>query len=236
MGGKGEGGRGEGEGRGVRGRAANRCARASLSLRLSLACSSASVGFCPSDRMTVPSSLVVMVPSPSLSKRANASCGRRRGGGDEKNEGRDGKGLPPTVPRGRPRKNARGQTRVAGEEQSGVGGDADGERARGPRREGIGGGPLPRLPLPACPSHLELRDLLVGELGHRGERVRGGTGGGDKEKGKGKKNSVEGGGAVFFCSPHTSPPRPPPPTARDLRSHSEKQREPHAKMRFDGKD
>merc|ERR1719271_1755108 len=31
--------------------------------------SSASVGFCPRERMTVPSSLVVIVPSPSLSKR-----------------------------------------------------------------------------------------------------------------------------------------------------------------------
>ena len=41
---------------------------------LSFTCSSASVGFWPRDRMTVPSSLVVMVPSPSLSKRANASC------------------------------------------------------------------------------------------------------------------------------------------------------------------
>ena len=35
--------------------------------------SSASVGFCPRDRITVPNSFVVMVPSPSLSKRENAS-------------------------------------------------------------------------------------------------------------------------------------------------------------------
>ena len=34
---------------------------------------SASVGFCPSDLMTVPSSLVVIVPSPSLSNRLKAS-------------------------------------------------------------------------------------------------------------------------------------------------------------------
>ena len=38
-----------------------------------MSCNSASVGFCPSDRITVPSSLVVIVPSPSLSKRLNAS-------------------------------------------------------------------------------------------------------------------------------------------------------------------
>ena len=31
------------------------------------------MGFWPSERMTVPSSLVVMVPSPSLSKSENAS-------------------------------------------------------------------------------------------------------------------------------------------------------------------
>merc|ERR1719434_499964 len=35
--------------------------------------SSASVGFWPRERITVPSSLVVMVPSPSLSKRLKAS-------------------------------------------------------------------------------------------------------------------------------------------------------------------
>merc|ERR1719335_477341 len=34
-----------------------------------MSCSSASVGFWPKERITVPSSLVVMVPSPSLSKR-----------------------------------------------------------------------------------------------------------------------------------------------------------------------
>lgn len=38
-----------------------------------MSCSSASVGFWPSDRMTVPSSLVVMVPSPSLSNKEKAS-------------------------------------------------------------------------------------------------------------------------------------------------------------------
>ena len=41
--------------------------------RASIAASSASVGFWPRERITVPSSLVVMVPSPSLSKRENAS-------------------------------------------------------------------------------------------------------------------------------------------------------------------
>ena len=35
--------------------------------------SSASVGFCPSDRMTVPNSLLDMVPSPSLSNSVKAS-------------------------------------------------------------------------------------------------------------------------------------------------------------------
>lgn len=47
-----------------------------------MSCSSASVGFWPSDLMTVPSSLVVMVPSPSLSNKEKASLnsaeGRRR--------------------------------------------------------------------------------------------------------------------------------------------------------------
>ncbi|KAJ7040705.1 hypothetical protein C8F04DRAFT_225300 [Mycena alexandri] len=38
----------------------------SASTSLIMSCSSASVGFCPSERMTVPSSLVVMVPSPSV--------------------------------------------------------------------------------------------------------------------------------------------------------------------------
>merc|ERR1712032_1725966 len=38
-----------------------------------MSCSSASVGFCPRERITVPSSLVVIVPSPSLSNRENAS-------------------------------------------------------------------------------------------------------------------------------------------------------------------
>lgn len=45
----------------------------SASTSLIMSCSSASVGFCPSDLITVPSSLVVMVPSPSLSKREKAS-------------------------------------------------------------------------------------------------------------------------------------------------------------------
>jgi hypothetical protein len=35
--------------------------------------SSASVGFCPKDLMTVPNSFVVIVPSPSLSNNENAS-------------------------------------------------------------------------------------------------------------------------------------------------------------------
>lgn len=45
----------------------------SASTSLIMSWSSASVGFCPSERMTVPNSLVVMVPSPSLSKREKAS-------------------------------------------------------------------------------------------------------------------------------------------------------------------
>lgn len=45
----------------------------SASTSLIMSCSSASVGFCPRDLITVPSSLVVMVPSPSLSKREKAS-------------------------------------------------------------------------------------------------------------------------------------------------------------------
>lgn len=45
----------------------------SASTSLIMSCSSASVGFWPRERMTVPSSLVVMVPSPSLSKSENAS-------------------------------------------------------------------------------------------------------------------------------------------------------------------
>lgn len=45
----------------------------SASTSLIMSCSSASVGFCPKDLITVPSSLVVIVPSPSLSKREKAS-------------------------------------------------------------------------------------------------------------------------------------------------------------------
>ena len=45
----------------------------SASTSLIISCNSASVGFCPSDLMTVPSSLVVIVPSPSLSNRLKAS-------------------------------------------------------------------------------------------------------------------------------------------------------------------
>lgn len=45
----------------------------SASTSLIISWSSASVGFWPRDLMTVPSSLVVMVPSPSLSKREKAS-------------------------------------------------------------------------------------------------------------------------------------------------------------------
>ena len=45
----------------------------SASTSLIMSCSSASVGFCPRDLITVPNSLVVMVPSPSLSNRLNAS-------------------------------------------------------------------------------------------------------------------------------------------------------------------
>ena len=45
----------------------------SASTSLIISCNSASVGFWPRDRMTVPSSLVVTVPSPSLSNSENAS-------------------------------------------------------------------------------------------------------------------------------------------------------------------
>ncbi len=45
----------------------------STSTSLIISASSASVGFCPRDLITVPNSLVVMVPSPSLSKRLKAS-------------------------------------------------------------------------------------------------------------------------------------------------------------------
>merc|ERR1719231_1780944 len=45
----------------------------SASTSLIISWSSASVGFWPKERMTVPSSLVVMVPSPSLSNREKAS-------------------------------------------------------------------------------------------------------------------------------------------------------------------
>ena len=45
----------------------------SASTSLIISWSSASVGFCPRDLITVPSSLVVIVPSPSLSKSENAS-------------------------------------------------------------------------------------------------------------------------------------------------------------------
>lgn len=47
-----------------------------------MSCSSASVGFWPSDLMTVPSSLVVIVPSPSLSNKEKASL-NSVGGEDE---------------------------------------------------------------------------------------------------------------------------------------------------------
>ncbi len=45
----------------------------SESISLIMSASSASVGFCPKDLITVPNSLVVIVPSPSLSKRLKAS-------------------------------------------------------------------------------------------------------------------------------------------------------------------
>lgn len=51
----------------------------SASTSLIMSWSSASVGFCPSERMTVPSSLVVMVPSPSLSNSENASLNSGNG-------------------------------------------------------------------------------------------------------------------------------------------------------------
>uniref|UniRef100_A0A915CJL1 Uncharacterized protein n=1 Tax=Parascaris univalens TaxID=6257 RepID=A0A915CJL1_PARUN len=45
----------------------------SASTSLIMSCNSASVGFCPSERITVPNSFVVIVPSPSLSNNENAS-------------------------------------------------------------------------------------------------------------------------------------------------------------------
>merc|ERR1712123_193791 len=45
----------------------------SASTSLIMSWSSASVGFCPRDLITVPNSLVVIVPSPSLSNKENAS-------------------------------------------------------------------------------------------------------------------------------------------------------------------
>lgn len=45
----------------------------SASTSLIISWSSASVGFCPSDLITVPNSFVVIVPSPSLSNNENAS-------------------------------------------------------------------------------------------------------------------------------------------------------------------
>ena len=50
----------------------------SASTSLIISCNSASVGFCPRLLMTVPSSFVVMVPSPSLSKSENASLNSAR--------------------------------------------------------------------------------------------------------------------------------------------------------------
>ena len=45
----------------------------SESTSLIISCNSASVGFCPNDLITVPSSFDVMVPSPSLSNKEKAS-------------------------------------------------------------------------------------------------------------------------------------------------------------------
>lgn len=45
----------------------------SASTSFIISCNSASVGFWPSDRITVPNSFVVIVPSPSLSKSEKAS-------------------------------------------------------------------------------------------------------------------------------------------------------------------
>ena len=51
----------------------------SASTSLIISWSSASVGFCPRDLITVPNSFVVMVPSPSLSNRENASLNSAKG-------------------------------------------------------------------------------------------------------------------------------------------------------------
>ena len=51
----------------------------SASTSLIISWSSASVGFCPRDLITVPNSFVVIVPSPSLSNRENASLNSAKG-------------------------------------------------------------------------------------------------------------------------------------------------------------
>nr|AAK97378.1 unknown [Giardia intestinalis] len=50
----------------------------SVSMELIISARSASVGFCPRERITVPSSAVVMFPSPFLSKRLKASLNSSR--------------------------------------------------------------------------------------------------------------------------------------------------------------
>lgn len=52
----------------------------SASTSFIISCNSASVGFCPNDLITVPNSLVVMVPSPSLSNSENASLNSTNNG------------------------------------------------------------------------------------------------------------------------------------------------------------
>lgn len=56
----------------------------SASTSLIISWSSASVGFWPSDLMTVPSSFVVMVPSPSLSNREKASLNSEQANEEKK--------------------------------------------------------------------------------------------------------------------------------------------------------
>ena len=51
-----------------------------------MSCSSASVGFWPSDLITVPNSFVVIVPSPSLSNKEKASLNSERQKDDRKSE------------------------------------------------------------------------------------------------------------------------------------------------------
>lgn len=76
----------------------------SASTSLIMSCSSASVGFWPRDLITVPNSLVVMVPSPSLSKREKASLNSGVREGTNQRSRTTGKALCERKPRAAYRK------------------------------------------------------------------------------------------------------------------------------------